>query len=106
MQKFGSLIKKSYWGVHVDRKLSFDEHVSNLCKKAGRKLSVLARLSSYMTLTQRRDLMKSFIKSQFGYFPLVWMFDGRVLNRIINHLYERSLRIVYKDSMSSFHELF
>ena len=27
-------------------RLNFDEHVSNLCKKGGRKLSVLARLSS------------------------------------------------------------
>ena len=49
--------------------------------------------------------MKSFIEAQFGYCPLVWMFHGRVLNRKINHLHERSLRIVYKDSISSFHEL-
>ena len=49
--------------------------------------------------------MKSFIEVHFGYCPLVWMFHGRVLNRKINHLHERSLRIVYKDSISSFHEL-
>ena len=49
--------------------------------------------------------MKSFIAGQFGYCPLVWMFHGRVLNRKINHLHECSLRIVYKDSISSFHEL-
>ena len=30
--------QQSYWGVHIDKTLSFDEHVSNLCKKAGRKL--------------------------------------------------------------------
>ena len=82
-------------GVHIDRTLSFDEQVSNLCKKAGRKLSVLVRLLSYMTLTQTRVLMISFIESQFGYCPLVWMFHGRVLNRKINHLHKRSLRIVF-----------
>ena len=49
--------------------------------------------------------MKSFIEAQFGYCPLVWMFQGRVLNRKINHLHQRSLKIVYKDSISSFHEL-
>ena len=85
-------------GIHIDRALSFDEHVSNLCKKAGRKLSVLGMLSSYMTLAQRRVLMKSFIEAQFGYCPLVWMFHVRVLNRKINHLHEHSLRIVYKDT--------
>ena len=105
MQEFGSLINKKLLGVHIDRTLSFDEHVSNLCKKAGRKLSVLARFSSYTTLTQRTVLMKSFIEAQFGCCPIVWMFHGRVLNRKINHLHERSLRIVYKDSIRSFHEL-
>ena len=91
--------------VHIDRTLSLVERISNLCKKTGRKLSVLAKSSSYMTLTQRRVLMKSFIEAQFVYCPLVWMFHGRALNRTINHLQEPSLRIVYKDSVSSFHEL-
>ena len=58
-----------------------------------------------MTLTQRRVLMKSFIESQFDYCPLIWMLHGRLLNRKINHLHEHSLRTVYKDSVSSFHEL-
>ena len=49
--------------------------------------------------------MKSFIEAQFGYCPLVWMFHGRVLNRKINQLHKHSLKIVYKDSISSFHEL-
>ena len=58
-----------------------------------------------MTLTQRRVLIKSLIEAQFGYCPLVWMFHGRILNRKINHLYECSLRIAYKDSISLFHGL-
>ena len=49
--------------------------------------------------------MKSFIKDQFGYCPLVRMFHSRVLNRKNNHLHERSLRIAYTDGISSFHEL-
>ena len=48
--------------------------------------------------------MKSFIESQFGYCPLIWMFHGRGVNNKINHLHERLLRIVYKDSNSSFKE--
>ena len=49
--------------------------------------------------------MKPFIQAKFGYCPLVWMFSDRILNRKINHLRERSLRIVYRCSISSFHEL-
>ena len=33
------------------------------------------------------------------------MFHGRGVNNIINHLYKRSLSIVYKDNNSSFKEL-
>ena len=33
-------------GVKIDRTLNFDKHVRSLCKKPGRKLSVLFRLSS------------------------------------------------------------
>ena len=49
--------------------------------------------------------MKSSIEAQSGYFPLVRVFRGRVLNRKINHLHKLSLRIVYKGSISFFHEL-
>ena len=49
--------------------------------------------------------MKFFIEAQFGYCALVWISHGRVLNRKIDHLYERSLPVVYKDSINSFHEL-
>ena len=46
-------------GVEIERTLNFDEHVKSLCKKAGRKLSVLSRLSSYMTKT-KKDLNEIF----------------------------------------------
>ena len=59
--------KQKLLGVEIDSNLNFDLYVSSLCKKAGKKLSVLARLSSFMSLNQRRTLMKAFIKSQFGY---------------------------------------
>ena len=46
-------------GIVTDRHLSFDGYVSSLCRKAGKKLYALARLSHYMSLKQRRVLMKS-----------------------------------------------
>ena len=49
--------------------------------------------------------MKSFIDSQFAYSPLVWMFHDRGLNNKINALHERTLRVVYKDDISTFEEL-
>ena len=97
--------KQKLLGLQIDRNMNFNEHVSSLCKKAGKKLSIFARLSNFMSIKQRRVLMKSFTESQFGYCPLIWMFHGKEVNNKINHLHERSLRIVYKDNNSSFKEL-
>ena len=58
-----------------------------------------------MSFQQRRLLMKLFVEAQFGYCPLVCMFHGRELNRKINHMHERSLRIIYRDYNSSFNDL-
>ena len=57
-----------------------------------------------MSLNQRRTLLKTFIESQFGYCPLVWMFHGRIVKKK-NHLHERAPQIVYKDYTSSFEDL-
>ena len=85
--------------------MRFDEYVLNQCKKVGRKLSALTRICKFISLERRRTLKKSFIESQFGYYPLVWMFCGRKSNNRINYLDERAFRIVYNDNQSSFKNL-
>ena len=97
--------KQKLLGLDIDRNLNFNEHVSSFYRKAGNKLSVLARLSNFMNFKQRRILLKTFIESQFGYCSLIWMFHSRRLNNKINHLDERLLRIVYKDNYSSYVDL-
>ena len=89
----------------IDSNLSFSEHVTYLCATANRKLHALSRVSKYISLKKRRILMKSFIISQFGYCPLIWMTHNRGLNNKINHIHERALRIVYKDFSTSFEGL-
>ena len=57
--------------TEIGRNLNFDDHVLSLCKKAGRKLAVLARLSKLMSFRQKRILIETFVESRFGYSPLV-----------------------------------
>ena len=84
-------------GINIDFKLTFHQHVSIICDKAGRKLTALTRLMKILSFQQRRILMKTFIDAQFNYCPLVWMFYSRTLNSKLNRLQERALRIVYQD---------
>ena len=92
-------------GMTVDKKLKFDDHLTNLCKKAGSKVSALARIVKILPFHRRRLILKTFIESQYSYCPLVWMFCSRKMNRKINHIHARALRLVYDDYTSSFDEL-
>ena len=92
-------------GILFNNKFDFDEHVTSLCRKASEKLNVLARVAQYMNLVQRRLIMNAFIFSQFGYYPLVWMFHSRKLRNSVNDFHERALRIVYRDYESTFQQL-
>ena len=86
-------------GIILDSKLSFEDHINNLCKKA------LLRITPYMCLEKRKTVIKAYITSQFGYCPLIWMFHNRSLNNKINSLHERALRITYGDRSSSLENL-
>ena len=91
--------KQKLLGIVIDIDSRFINDFS-LCKKAGWKLSVLLRLLNLIGFQQRRLLMKSFVKVQFGCCPVVRMFHGREIDRKINHMHEGSVRLVYRDCNS------
>ena len=64
--KIASSSKEKLLGVTIDNHLKFERHIESLCSKASQKLYELSIMSSYMSLDQRRLIMKSFINSQFG----------------------------------------
>ena len=92
-------------GIKFDSKLSFENHVSSLCKKASQKLHALTRIVNYMNLSRRKSFMKTFVISQFNYRPLPWMFHSRKLNYRINSIHEKALRVTYQDYQSTFLQL-
>ena len=46
------------------------------------------------------------MRSQFSYFPLIWMFSSIKANNIINRIHDRSILIVSGDNESNFENLF
>ena len=90
--------------IKLDSTLSFENPITNLCKKASLHLHALARLVSYMHLDKRKCLMKAFIMPQFNYCSLDWMSRSRKLNNHINNIHEKALRLVNNDNHSTFRE--
>ena len=92
-------------GILRDHKLTFENHLLNIAQKVNQKLHALARrISKYIPQKKLRIIMKTFVLSQFAYFPLICMFHRRQVNHKINKLHEWALRIVYNDHFSSFEE--
>ena len=89
-------------GITVDSNLTFKNHINKICKRASQKLNVLAKVAPYMNMQKRRIIMNSFVTCQFEYCPLNWMFHRRHLNNKINFINKRSLRITYRDHISTF----
>ena len=92
-------------GIEIDNKLSFDNHVASLCKKAANQLNALCRIHNHMGKKEKEVIINSFIYSNFNYCPLVWHFcSKRALNKI-EKIQERCLRLVLNDYTSNYEEL-
>ena len=92
-------------GVTFDNQLNLNHHISKICKTASNKLYALARVSHYMDEDKRRILFYSYFLSQFNYSHLIWMNRNKSINKKINNLHERALKLIYCDHSSNFQEL-
>ena len=89
------------FGIIIDNKLSFEEHIKALYRKARSKLIPLSRLVAFMKLDKRELLMNAFFKIEFNYRPLRWMLHSK-LNDKINRLHESCLCVIYEEHKVSF----
>ena len=93
-EKLSSTCSEKFFGIKIDNKLTLEEYVEGLCKKASQKVSAVARISSLMRFEQRKRIVNLFITSHFSHYLLGEM-----------RSYERALKIIYQDYNSSFKEL-
>ena len=61
-------------GIELDHMLTFNDHITDICKKSARQLEVLTRLGHLLTLQGKVAIFKSFISPNFNYCPLIWHF--------------------------------
>ena len=101
----GKIIRTSdslkFLGVTLDNKLNFNEHINDVCNKASQRVGVIMRLRNLIPTMAKLVLFKSAILPYLTYCHLVWASDTCRLERI----QERGLRAVYKDTKSSYHQL-
>ena len=89
-------------GVTVDNKLSFEPHLNLLCKNVSQKIHALAKVSKFIS---RKETKSYHVAVQLLSFGIHVMCHSRALNKKMNKLHERALRLVNDDRQSKFDEL-
>ena len=92
-------------GVNIDSKLNFNDHVCDICTKAGRQLNVLQRLKGSLDFDSRMVIYKSFIISNFNYCPVVWLFTSKSSLSKLENIQKRALKFVLNDYESDYNDL-
>ena len=89
----------------IDKDLNFQSHPKSIIKIANQKLSALIRVAPLMTGFNKKIMFNSFIKRQFNYYPLLWMFSTRAVDHKINRLHERGLGALLNDEASILNDM-
>ena len=91
--------------VIIDNKLKFNEHISKIYKTASQNTNCLARIRNCISVKQSRLLYNAYIKSAFGYAPLVWMFCQKTSYKKRENVQKRALRLVFWEHEKSLNEI-
>ena len=89
-------------GIEIDNKLSFENHISYLVKKASNQLNAISRIQKFMGFKEKEILLNSFVHSNFNYCSLVWHFCSAKSVKKIEKIQERALRILYNEISSDY----
>ena len=86
-----------YLGVTIDSKLSFNQHVDNICKRANSVLGFLRRNFDNSPRKVKADLYLIYIKPILEYTVPVWAPHTRCLINKLESVQRRAARFVMSD---------
>ena len=92
-------------GIERGNILSFDKHISSLCKRARNELNAIGRIQKCMSLQEIEVLLNSLVLSNFNCCPIAWHFCSLKSLKKTEKIQERLLRILYNNSTSEYNQL-
>ena len=104
----GYKIEKSHvvvLGITIDDNLTFKTHIENIFRTKKHKLHALQRIRRYLSTDKAKTLYNAFIRSQFCYAPLIWMFAGKLLISRVQKIHFRSLQVVHNTYCTTYDKL-
>ena len=55
-----SSLSEKLLGITFDSELKFEDHISEICNRATKKVNALHRIANHMSLDKRKMLLKAF----------------------------------------------
>ena len=92
--------KFNYLGVMLDEQLHWKEHVDSICKKVNKRLGILARIRSCLTLNAAKCVYNTLIEPILCYTDTVWGELSATSSKNLQRLQNRAARIVLRRDSS------
>ena len=89
----------------IDNRLSFDNHVSVICKKINNQFNVMLRFRKLINKETLLKFYKAFILPHFYYCSSVWHFCGARNADKVDNLNKRILKFILQDYSSPYNIL-
>ena len=93
------------FGVTLDYKLNFNEHINFLAAKAGVQLSALSSVRRFLDVDSKLILVKTFILSHFRYCPIIWHFCGKLNANKLENIQKRTIKLALDHSNEDYGQL-
>ena len=87
-------------GVTFDKRLLFEQHISDLCRKASTQIKVLMRFKRILDIPSKLAILKTYILSHFKYCQLIYHFCSCHNSQKMVKVLERGSRFVFSDYIS------
>ena len=88
-------------GVTVDKKLTWNKHVSNISSRAGQRLGALRRIASKLDVLGRASVYKAQIRSVLEYASLCWMNASPTTLQLLDRIQKKALHIIGLDEVEA-----
>ena len=95
-QKLQQVQNFKYLGLVLDEALTFESHISYICKKANQKNGVLRKIRKYLTQKLSLMLYKSLVLPHFDYVDVVYMTATKEQLGRLQLIQNQSCRIILK----------
>ena len=88
--------------IHIDRNLTFDTHVNEICKKASKQINILSRLAHKLNVSSKSRILECFTLSNFKYCSTVYYSCSLKSARKIELLHKGAIQFVLCDYESDY----